>query len=182
MCRIKWDRRCLDVIAERCEQPADNIDAATRWQGRDRCLQRDRPIGQLLTGLGSARHRSAQHAAEGYRQQRRGCVWPVIHVLILLPRRAAFPAHQFDRIDLKHDCGGAALFARFRVKERSATERQFGLVDIIRVLHQQEAEVACRLVRRRNGQQHLDALVYEKAPPKGLRKGWCDSRIIESSD
>ena len=58
-------------------------------------------------------------------------------------------------------------------------------MDVVRVLHQQEAEVGRRPVRGRDGQQH-DGLGYEKALPKGFGRavamvgGYCQIRLWRS--
>src|SRR3954447_17986033 len=116
-----------DVVAERLEQPAEELLAPPRRQDRDPGLERDGPLRELRALLAAAAEGRTEHARDGDAQERRRHVGPVVHVLRESPalaRRPVTAPDEPDRVDVEQQRRRATLRGRLRKEDVDVTEGQ----------------------------------------------------------
>src|SRR5512138_545828 len=123
----------LDLVAERLEERAEESLAAAAGNRCDASFQRQRRCSELRLALTPSAEGRVEPAGEDDREQRRGDVRPIVHVLVLGAAFAATAADHADRIDIEQDRGLAGVLRRFRVEDGGAAEWELPCVDVVRV-------------------------------------------------
>ena len=114
--RVERDRRDLDAVAQRLEEPAHERLAAARGHGGSSATS---GIGDAASSRGPCTSRPrARTRHDRDAQERRRDVRPVVDVLGEREPLAAAPAaHEPDRVDVEQQRGRAALVAGLRVED-----------------------------------------------------------------
>jgi len=162
---IERDGLGRDLVAERREQPPDDVLPAAGGDGGQRGLERDRRRRELRPLPARAGHRALEHGDQRDREKRGGDVRPVVDVLgEREPPRPPPAAHEPDGVDVEHERRGAPLLARLGIEHVRGPERHGERLHPVGV---QEAEVGRRPVGRRERQEHGPATLFEGVEEAG---------------
>ena len=153
---VERDRLGLDRPAERLEEPVRDVGATAARQHRDRDLERDGGVGELLARPAGAAARGAEHVGHRDAEQRRGGVRPVVDVLreAEVGRVARPRPRQSHGVDVEDERGRAALVGGLGVEDGDGAEGLGELLHPVGVLVEQVAQVGRRGVGGRDGEEH----------------------------
>jgi hypothetical protein len=145
-----------DLVAERLEEPPEQLLAAAAGQSGDARGERQRRLGQRLAVPAAAVESAAEGLGDGDAEERRGDVGPIVDVLVEEGSAPRTPvAHQADRVDVEEQCRGAALALRLGVEDVRLAEGKLEALRAIGVLVQQVAEIGGGSLMASDGQEHV---------------------------
>ena len=145
-------------VAQRLEQPANEVGSLPGREGGQLGLQWDRLLRQLGPVPAVAGQRAVEYRGNRQAEVGRSDVGAVVHVVMEPPGsigRTGIGAHQFHRVDLQQEGGGAAVCVCHGIEDVSPPEGQRERLESPGVLVQQISQVRGRAMCGGNGEQHI---------------------------